>query len=427
MPLLYNLGIKAYRAAVSIAALWNDKARKWADGRKNIFENIQQTLPGKTKKRLWMHVASLGEFEQGLPVIEKFNRDEWEIITTFFSPSGYEYRKTHRAVDAAFYLPVDTAGNAVKFLDIVQPDLVIFVKYDFWYYYLTETKKRNIPLYLISALFREKQPFFRGSGLHREMLLCFNHIFTQDENSVQLLKRHGYNHATQAGDTRCDRVLQNALAPKKFPVIEKFVGYGAEPPFGSAQGDSRGTSTSKNILVAGSSWPEEEALLADVYGGFNNNLKLIIAPHTINDAHVSEIEKRFDGYKVARYSRLTEETAGQYDIVIIDNIGMLSSLYQYGDVAMIGGAFRKGLHNILEAAVFEIPVLYGPPVNKYPEGRRLVAAGGGFIVNNKEELKNLLLDFFNQPEKRTAAGKKAKAFIDENAGAAGRIYSSIHV
>ena len=338
----------------------------------------------------------------------KFNRDEWEIITTFFSPSGYEYRKNHKAVDAVFYLPVDSKTNAVKFLDSVQPDLVIFVKYDFWYYYLTEVRKRNIPLYLISALFREKQPFFRGSKLHREMLLCFNHIFTQDENSVKLLKSHGYSSASQAGDTRCDRVLQNALVPKKFPVIEKFI-------------------TGKNILVAGSSWPEEEALLADVYGTFKNNLKLIIAPHTINDAHVSEIEKRFDGYKVARYSRLTEEAAGQYDIVIIDNIGMLSSLYQYGDVAMIGGAFRKGLHNILEAAVFEIPVLYGPPVSKYPEGRRLVAAGGGFIVNNKDELTTLLSGFLSHPEKRVSAGKKARAFIEYNAGAAGKIYERIQV
>lgn len=404
MPLLYNLGIQAYRAAINIAALWNDKARKWTNGRKNIFEHIQQTLPAKTQKRLWMHVASLGEFEQGLPVIEKFNRDEWEIITTFFSPSGYEYRKSHKATDAAFYLPVDTKQNAVKFLDSIQPDLVLFVKYDFWYYYLTETKKRNIPLYLISALFRENQPFFKGSRLHREMLLCFNHIFTQDENSVRLLKKHGYNHAVKAGDTRCDRVLQNALVPKKFPVIEKFV-------------------AGKEILVAGSSWPEEEALLADVYSDFKNKLKLIIAPHNINDTHITEIEKRFEEHKVARYSVLTEETAGQYDIVIIDNIGMLSSLYQYGSMAMIGGAFRKGLHNILEAAVFEIPVVYGPPVNKYPEGRRLVEAGGGFIVNNKEELKALLIEFLNEPGKRIAAGKKARAFIEDNAGAAGKIYS----
>ncbi|HYG14494.1 MAG TPA: glycosyltransferase N-terminal domain-containing protein [Bacteroidia bacterium] len=427
MPLLYNLGIKAYSAAVSIAALWNEKARKWTDGRKNIFEQIQQALPVKVKKRLWMHVASLGEFEQGLPVIEKFNRDEWEIITTFFSPSGYEYRKNHKAADAVFYLPVDSKGNAAKFLDSVQADLVIFVKYDFWYYYLTEVRKRNIPLYLISALFREKQPFFRGSKLHREMLLSFNHIFTQDENSVKLLKSHGYSSASQAGDTRCDRVLQNALVPKKFTVIENFIGGTAHLSFGSAQDGSSQTSTHKKVLVAGSSWPEEEELLAAVYNGFKDELKLIIAPHNINDAHISEIEKSFEGYKIARYSKLTEATAAEYDIVIIDNIGMLSSLYQYGDVAMIGGAFRKGLHNILEAAVFEIPVIYGPPVSKYPEGRRLVAAGGGFIVNNKDELTTLLSGFLSQTEKRVSAGKKARAFIEDNAGAAGKIYERIQV
>jgi 3-deoxy-D-manno-octulosonic-acid transferase len=307
-----------------------------------------------------------------------------------------------------FYLPVDSKGNAGKFLDIVHPDIVIFVKYDFWYYYLTEVKRRNIPLYLISTLFREKQPFFRGSKLHREMLQCFNHIFTQDENSVKLLTANGYNNASQAGDTRCDRVLQNALVPKKFPVIERFI-------------------TNKKVLVAGSSWPEEETLLAEVYGDFKNELKLIIAPHNINETHITEIEKRFGGHKVARYSKLTEESAGQFDIVIIDNIGMLSSLYQYGDIGMIGGAFRKGLHNILEAAVFEIPVIYGPPVNKYPEGKRLVAAGGGFIINNKEELKVLLSEFISSDSKRISAGKKARAFIDANAGAAGKIYGAIYV
>jgi 3-deoxy-D-manno-octulosonic-acid transferase len=352
-----------------------------------------------------MHVASLGEFEQGLPVIEKFSREEWEIIVTFFSPSGYEYRKKHPAADAVFYLPADSETNAQQFLNLVQPDLVLFVKYDFWYYYLTETKKRNIPLYLISALFRESQPFFKNSALHREMLMCFNHIFTQDNNSVKLLAQHGYNHASQAGDTRCDRVIMNAQNVKSFPLIEKF-------------------KQDKKILVAGSSWPEEETLLAAIYGNFEKELKLIIAPHNISDGHVAEIEKRFT-LPTIRYSKLTEEDAGQYSVVIIDNIGMLSSLYRYADIAVIGGAFRKGLHNILEAAVFTIPVLYGPPISKYPEGKRLADAGGGFIIKDEAELKAILQTFLSDESKRLVAGKNAHQFIRDNAGAAERIYTAI--
>eukprot|EP01035_Chromulina_nebulosa_P066511 gene66511-91051_t len=204
-------------------ALWNDKARKWVAGRKNIFEQIQHTLPAKTKKRLWLHVASLGEFEQGLPVIEKFDRNEWEIIATFFSPSGYEYRHKHSAIDFAFYLPPDTTGNASRFLDGVQPDMVLFVKYDFWFHYLTQTKQRNIPLYLVSALFRQNQPFFKKyNGLHLQMLHSFNHVFTQDEGSVVLLQNIGYKTVTYTGDTRCDRVLQNAQNAKSFPLIAAF-------------------------------------------------------------------------------------------------------------------------------------------------------------------------------------------------------------
>lgn len=402
MPILYDIGIAAYSAGAQLFSLWNDKARKWVNGRKNIFNHIQQTLPPKTKKRIWMHVASLGEFEQGLPVLEKFDRNEWEIITTFYSPSGYEYRKNHPAVDAVFYLPVDTHTNATKFLDLVQPDLVLFVKYDFWYYYLTQVKNRNIPLYLISALFREKQPFFTGSKLHKEMLLCFNHIFTQDQNSVQLLRAHGYNNCSQAGDTRCDRVLQNAANTKNFPLVELF-------------------KQDKKILVAGSSWPEEEDLLSGVYQQFSA-LKLIIAPHKIDEGHVAEIEEKFD--KSIRYSNLTETNASQYNVLIIDNIGMLSSLYKYADIALIGGAFRKGLHNILEAAVFEIPVIYGPPINKYPEGKRLVDAGGGFIIKDAEELRRLL-SILLEDDKQIEAGKLARKFINDNAGAADRIYRYI--
>lgn len=404
MPILYNLGITAYTTGAKVLAIWNAKARQWVAGRKGIFEHIENTLPAKNKKRLWMHVASLGEFEQGLPLIEKFNRDEWDIVTTFFSPSGYEYRKAHSAIDNAYYLPVDTLRNAERFLNLVQPDLVVFVKYDFWHYYLQETKRRGIPLYLISALFRAEQRFFKKNAtLHQEMLFCFNRIFTQNEASVKMLADIGYTDAVYVGDTRCDRVINNAQSPKEFSVIQHFKGDG-------------------QLLIAGSSWPEEEAMLGKILPQLGE-LKLVIVPHDISEKHLAEIESKFS--KTIRYSKLNNESCSFYNVVIIDNIGMLSSLYQYADVAFIGGAFRKGLHNILEAAVFGIPVLYGTPINKYPEGKRLAEAGGGFMIDTQEQLLKTLKSLLNDEAKRQSAGNNAKRFIHDNAGAAQKIFDAI--
>lgn len=405
MPILYDLGITAYTTGAKVLGVWNEKARKWVAGRKGIFEHIENTLPKKeNKKRVWMHVASLGEFEQGLPLIEKFNRDEWDIVTTFFSPSGYEHRKNHAGIDKAYYLPPDTFKSASKFLDMVQPDVVIFVKYDFWYYYLQEVDRRKIPLYLISALFRAEQRFFKkNSKLHKKMLFCFDHIFTQNQDSVKMLADIGYKNATYVGDTRCDRVIQNAQTPKDFSIIADF------------KGDNK-------LLVAGSSWPEEETMLGKVLPNFKE-LRLVIAPHDIGEKHLADIESKFE--KTIRYSELKKESCAFYDVVIIDNIGMLSSLYQYGDIAMIGGAFRKGLHNILEAAVFKIPVIYGTPINKYPEGKRLAQAGGGFMVDTTEQLNTTLQELLGDETKRQVAGEKAKQFIMDNAGAAEKIYKAI--
>ncbi len=405
MPVLYDLGITAYSTGAKILAIWNDKARKWVAGRKGIFEYIENTLPKKeNKKRIWMHVASLGEFEQGLPLLEKFNRDEWDIVTTFFSPSGFEHRKNHAGIDKAYYLPKDTYKNARRFLDLVQPDVVVFVKYDFWYYYLQEVKQREIPLYLISALFRAEQRFFKkNSKLHQKMLFCFNHIFTQNKESVEMLAGIGYTDATYVGDTRCDRVLENAKQPQSNEVIAAFTG-------------------KNKLLIAGSSWPEEETMLAKVLPDFKE-LCLVIAPHDISEKHLKEIESKFD--KTIRYSKLKEESCTFYKVVIIDNIGMLSSLYQYGDIAMIGGAFRKGLHNILEAAVFGIPVIYGTPINKYPEGKRLAQAGGGFMVDTQQQLQKILSNLLSDESYRQTAGEKAYQFILSNAGASEKIYSSI--
>lgn len=405
MPILYDLGITAYTTGAKVLSVWNEKARKWIAGRKGIFEHIEATLPKKeNKKRVWMHVASLGEFEQGLPLLEKFDRGKWDIVTTFFSPSGYEHRKNHEGIDKAYYLPQDTFKNANNFLDLVQPDMVVFVKYDFWYYYLQEVKRREIPLYLISALFRAEQRFFKKNAkLHQKMLFSFNHVFTQNQESVEMLAGIGYTNATYVGDTRCDRVIQNAENPKSFPLITDF-------------------KEDKKLLIAGSSWQEEETMLSKILPNFED-LRLVIAPHDISEKHLQEIENKFN--KSIRYSKLKKDSCIYYDVVIIDNIGMLSSLYQYGDIAMIGGAFRKGLHNILEAAVFGIPVIYGTPINKYPEGKRLAQAGGGFMVDNQQQLQEVLDKLLTDETQRTQAGKKAKQFILDNAGAAERVYKII--
>ena len=394
-----------FKAATHVASLFNPKAKKWVRGRKRIFEKLEEAIPAG-EKIIWMHCASLGEFEQGRPVIEKLKAlgTGHRILLTFFSPSGYEAQKNYKGADWVFYLPMDGARNAKRFLEIVHPSLVIFVKYEFWYYYLKKIKYRNIPLLLISALFRKDMPFFKWYGkLQRKMLSRFDHLFVQTEESKKLVDKIGLSEiCSVSGDTRFDRVIEIAAAADPIPMIEKFIG-------------------NNKVIVAGSTWPEDEEVLQKAYSLIKNStLKLIIAPHEISENHISNIETLF--VDSLRFSQLTTHDSQLPTVLIIDNIGLLSRLYKYAFITYIGGGLRTmGVHNVLEAAVYRKPVLFGPYYHKYKEAVGLVIAGGGlpFIdekrngIMLKELIEALLINEEEYNFRSTAAGN----FVQSNKGA----------
>jgi 3-deoxy-D-manno-octulosonic-acid transferase len=406
--LIYNLSTGAYLAFINIAAFFNHKARLWIYGRKGIFEKMGSVIkPGD--ESAWFHCASLGEFEQGRPVIEalRMQKPGLKIVLTFFSPSGYEIRKNYSGADYVFYLPHDSAKNAVRFINMINPKLVVFVKYEFWYYYLSVLHKNNIPVYLISAIFRNNQIFFRWYGVwYREMLRFFRHIFLQDNDSLLLLNNAGIFNASVAGDTRFDRVLNISRQAKTYAGIEKF-----------CDGNFR--------IVAGSTWPRDETLLASFINGYAGTIKLIIAPHEVHEQSMSRIEKQFTG-RILRFSRIDEEeNPSEAGVLIIDNIGMLSSVYRYGNVAYVGGGFGKGIHNILEAAAFGIPVIFGPKYSKFIEARELIRMGGAVSINNANEftyeIKQLIGNNTLLKIKSLAAGK----YVESKLGATERIITMI--
>lgn len=341
-----------------------------------------------------MHAASTGEFEQGKPILEALKKSypKHKILVSFFSPSGYFAAKNTTAADVITYLPLDTAKNAKRFLQLAQPDLVIFVKYDFWFHFLAAVNKSNIPLILISAVFRKRQVFFKWyGGFYRKMMFFFNHIFAQDAASVSLLQKIGVAHASTAGDTRFDRVVEIAQQAGKLPAVEKFI-------------------AGKPTVVAGSTWPADEICLSNL-----TNCKLIIAPHEITETHLKQIEKQFTG--TIRYSQLYEggSPAG---VLIIDNIGMLSRLYQYAAIAYVGGGFTKdGIHNILEAAVYGKPIIFGPNYKKYREARELIAAGGAFSFPGNAAFQEKVNDLWKHPLQLQNAGRAAATYVQENTGA----------
>jgi len=403
---LYNIFLILFRAGTHIASLFNPKAKKWVEGRKDIFINLEAAiLP--TDKVIWMHCASLGEFEQGRPVLEKLKQQypSYKILLTFFSPSGYEVQKNYAGADWVFYLPMDSASNSRRFLEITHPSLVIFVKYEFWYYYLKKIKYRNIPLILVSAIFRKDMRSFKWmGGLQLKMLSRFEHIFLQNESSKEMLDelKASPNYSV-AGDTRFDRVIEIAGKFQPIDAVEKFC-------------------NGKKAFVAGSTWPEDEAVLSKIADTLKQQeLKLIIAPHEINEEHLVEIEKLFP-YSV-RYSQLTIHHSLLATCLIIDNIGMLSKLYHYGYICFIGGGFKPmGVHNVTEAAVYGKPVLMGPYISKYAEAVDLVNRGGGFVVNNDTECADRINELMNEQNNLyTQSSKEAYDFIRKNAGAADKV------
>jgi 3-deoxy-D-manno-octulosonic-acid transferase len=405
MNVLYNLSIYLYGFFIHCASFFNTKAALWVKGRKDWEARLNVALQGSDTV-IWFHCASLGEFEQGRPLIEKIKikYPQSKILLTFFSPSGYEIRKNYSGADLVFYLPLDTVYNARTFIDIVKPERVFFVKYEFWFNFLRELKNRNIPTYLISAIFRREQHFFSSIGKwSRQGLDTYKHIFVQDENSLSLLNEFGYNNVIVAGDTRFDRVNKLVAQAKKYDLIQVFKG---EIP----------------LVVAGSTWQADEDILASISLA---NFKLIIAPHEISESNLGSLMQKFSKYNPVRYSEAHDASLKNAWVLIIDNIGMLSSLYGYASIAYIGGGFGKGIHNVLEAAAFGMPVFFGPNYQKFKEALELIQLKAAYRINSTEELKEKLNLFLNDSILLKETSLVSKKYIQNKIGATDKILNLV--
>ena len=407
MKVLYTIGIWFYGLGIRVAALFNEKARQWVRGRKGLFAELERTFAGKSDP-VWIHCASLGEYEQAKPLIEKIKQEqpETKILTTFFSPSGYVQAVKKPLADYNFYLPLDLPNNAKKFLDIVQPASAIFVKYEFWYNFMQQLHQKAIPFYYISAIFRENQHFFKPSGRwFAKQLQQASHFFVQTEKSKELLDGIGIKQVTVCGDTRFDRVKAIAAQVQPFDFMETFRG-------------------GKKVIVAGSTWGPDEQLLAQLLQHFPD-YKLVVAPHEIN--RTPEVKQTFAAYKTALYSSKEENDLANCQVLIIDTIGILSRLYQYSTVSYIGGAFKTGLHNILEAAVYGKPLFFGPHYDHFNEAVNLVAQEGAFSVNSSEEMKDIMTKFEQNPEYYAQTCNICQEYVAQNSGAVNIIYENIKI
>ncbi len=412
MTTLYNLVTQIYFLLIGVASLFDHKSRKWVEGRKDYFEKLEKGFKTRRAEEyaplVWVHCASLGEFEQGRPLMEGLKKEVpgLRILLTFFSPSGFEIRKDYKTADYVFYLPSDTKNNARRFLEITRPDLAIFVKYEFWYHFLTGLKKREIPVVLISAIFRKGQPFFQWfGGLHREMLACFSKIFVQNEDSLKRLKSIGNEKAILAGDTRIDRVLEITAQAKNFPVVEGFC-------------------EDHQVLIGGSIWKEGAAILSDFINAQKApDWKYILAPHDISEANIDRMEASLK-VRTLRYSQANKNSAKAAKVLLIDNIGILSSIYRYGKIAYIGGGFGKGIHNILEPVAWGLPVVFGPNYHKFAEARSLLEAGGAFSVEDAKAFQTIFHRLANASNYEEAS-LQAKTFISKNRGATATVLSEI--
>lgn len=404
--LIYDLAINILPLGVKLLACFKEKEKKLVNGQKDVFNYLEQNIDHKASY-IWFHASSLGEFEQGRPMIEKIKQDlpEYKIILTFFSPSGYEVRKNYPLADLICYLPFDTKNNVSRFLDIVKPQKAIFIKYEFWLNYLESLHQRHIPTYIISAIFRSQQLFFKPhGGWYRKMLRYFNHLYLQDQNSRNLLESIGINQVTVCGDTRFDRVIDIKNQAKDIPLIEAFA-------------------QNQNVLVAGSSWSHDEDIFIDYFNN-KSDLKLVIAPHEIHESHLKEIEAKLKR-PFKRFSQMSISDINTTDCIIIDCFGMLSSIYRYGTVAYIGGGFGAGIHNILEAAVYGMPVIWGPNYTKFREAKDLIKAGGGFSITDKNEFDAYCDKFFTDKTYLEQTKSKAYQYVANNAGATDKIYADL--
>lgn len=418
--MIYNIVIYFVLWGIAIASLFNEKVRKMWHGEREAFKILKQKVDPNAKY-IWFHAASLGEFEQGRPLMERIRKDypQYKILLTFYSPSGYEVRKNYEGADIICYMPVDTRLNAIRFLRLVRPVMAFFIKYEFWSNFLHILKHRNIPTYSVSSIFREDQVFFKWYGRnYAGVLKCFTRFFVQNEESKRLLEGIGITAVDVVGDTRFDRVLQIKGAAKQLPICKAFrTGVASSQSADVPHHDFK-------VFVAGSSWPPDENIFIPFFNE-HKDWRLLIAPHVIAEEHLKLILSLIKGKKVVRYTQTTPEEAAEADVLIIDCFGLLSSMYNYGDVAYIGGGFGVGIHNTLEAAVWNMPVIFGPNNKKFQEAQGLLKSGGGFEINTYEDFSGLMSSLMNDETFLKQAGDKAGAFVAHLAGATDKVLASV--
>ena len=418
--MIYNIVIYFVLWGIAIASLFNEKVRKMWRGEREAFKILKQKVDPNAKY-IWFHAASLGEFEQGRPLMERIRKEypHYKILLTFYSPSGYEVRKNYEGADIICYMPVDTRLNAIRFLRLVRPVMAFFIKYEFWSNFLHILKHRNIPTYSVSSIFREDQVFFKWYGRnYAGVLKCFTRFFVQNEESKRLLEGIGITAVDVVGDTRFDRVLQIKEAAKQLPICEAFrTGVASSQSADVPHHDFK-------VFVAGSSWPPDENIFIPFFNE-HKDWRLLIAPHVIAEEHLKLILSLIKGKKVVRYTQTTPEEAAEADVLIIDCFGLLSSMYNYGDVAYIGGGFGVGIHNTLEAAVWNMPVIFGPNNKKFQEAQGLLNSGGGFEINTYEDFSGLMSSLMNDETFLKQAGDKAGTFVAHLAGATDKVLASV--
>lgn len=413
MRSLYNLSIHVYLLLIRILSPFNHKAKWWIEGRKNILERIREALGDEprddSRMIAWFHCASLGEFEQGRPVIERFRErfPGYKIFLTFFSPSGYEVRKNYKGADYIFYLPADTIGNAEEFITVVNPRMAFFIKYEYWYNYLGKLHEKGIPIYMVSAIFRPDQHFFRFyGGWFLEQLRTVTWFFLQDPESAKLLLKAGISHFMITGDTRFDRVNEITRHLHAFPLIERFC-------------------ENSQVILCGSTWSEDEEVLIPLLEKSGHELKYIIAPHETHNARIISLESRLK-IPALKFSEAGPRNIDDYRILIIDSIGILAHLYQYAFLAYIGGGFGSGIHNILEAATFGIPVVFGPNYRKFREANDLIGLGGAFTVTNANQFIQITDQLLTDPGKYARSGEICLKYVKEHTGATDKILEKIN-
>lgn len=403
MLFLYNSAIYIYYSLIVLVSPFNTKAKLWLKGRKNWQDNLAQKID-KQSQTVWIHCSSLGEFEQGRPLIEalKIRYPNIKVLLSFFSPSGYEIRKNYPGADYIIYLPIDTRYNARKLIRLVNPIAAIFVKYEFWFHYLNELKKQNIPTYIISAIFRDEQVFFKSYGKwYKHFLFNFTHFFVQTQHSLELLNSIGIHNVTVTGDTRFDRVAANVKSAKEIPLLEEF-------------------KANSKIFICGSTWPKDEELILDFFKKNSDKIKLIIAPHEINHSAIERLRKKVNVESIL-FTKPEEGDPATARFLIIDTIGVLASAYRYGNIAYIGGGFGAGIHNTLEAAAFGLPIIFGPNYRKFQEAYDLLEMGAAFSVSNSEQLNLILARLMGSEEYLKECGAKCRDYIEHGLGASNLI------